>query len=103
MVMKLRKKLSILIASIFLLVLCGFKLPEEMNFQPKENIDFTLDTLHMLWPFVAFSGVLIAIALFFMLDPRPGEWAKITFQLEKHKRMYKNGLALEIEEEYRDG
>ncbi|MCD6356345.1 MAG: Ig-like domain repeat protein [Anaerolineaceae bacterium] len=58
--------------------------------------------VNTFWPFFTFSALLIAAALIFALDPRKYEWAALTVEIEKHRRMYKDSLALELEEEFKD-
>lgn len=99
---KSRKIMIVLIGIICLLVVLGFVLPGKLNFRPREKIAFTSDDFQALWPFMPFVGVVLAVTVYYLFDPRRGEWEKFMLQMKKHQRMYINGLALEIEEEYRD-
>jgi hypothetical protein len=64
--------------------------------------EYRATVINTFWPLFAFSALLIGIAVFITLDPRKKEWVELSIEIERHKRMYQNSLALNLEEEYRD-
>jgi hypothetical protein len=55
---------------------------------------YTAVVINNIWPFLAFSGVLISLGINASLDPRRGAWRKFSRSLAKVAHMEKNAILI---------
>ncbi len=55
---------------------------------------YTAVVINNIWPFLAFSGVLISLGINASLDPRRGAWRKFSQSLAKVAHMEKNAILI---------